>query len=256
LSPTAQSAPRFTPGSITYDESASASYRVGRALSPQAAATWREAIAPWIPEAPRVSILDLGAGTGRFFDVLAGFAGARSVGVEPSRAMLAAADRGSARIACVVGSAERIPLRARTCDVAWLSQSFHHVRDRGECASELRRVVRPPGFVLIRGTFADRLDGFPTLFGFFPSTRRICEDLPTSEETAGLFEAHGFNWEGERSVTRQTCASLSEFAARSRLRADTSLMLISGSHPRNREGSSDRNVDLARVPPNAIRRVR
>jgi SAM-dependent methyltransferase len=140
--------------------------------------------------------------------------------------MLAAADRASPSIVCVVGSAERIPLRDRACDVAWLSQSLHHVRDKTSCAGELCRVVQPTGYVLIRGTFSDQLDGFPTLFKFFPSTRRVCEDLPTVVETAALFEAHGFTLKDNRRIPQQTCDSLREFSARSRLRADTGLTLI------------------------------
>jgi len=141
---------RFFPGSIDYDSSISANYRAGRALSQEAAATWRTAVEPFIPRTPRPTILDLGAGTGRFAPVLAALSGARIIGVELSLNMLRVAVRLVETLGYVAGSAEAIPLRDGSCDVAWLSHVFHHVRERAACASELRRVVRSEGRVLVR----------------------------------------------------------------------------------------------------------
>ena len=75
------------------------------------------------------------------------------------------------------------------------------------------RVLRPSSSVLVRGTFSDRPEGFPTLFHCFPRARDFCRDLPTVEES--------------RSVRQQTCGSLREFLDRSRLRADSSFALMS-----------------------------
>jgi SAM-dependent methyltransferase len=161
--------------------------------------------------------------------MLAELSGARIIEVEPSLNMLrvAARQRLVDTIRYIAGSAEAIPLRYESCDVAWLSHVFHHVRERAACASELRRVVRSEGRVLVRGTFADRLDGFPTLFRFFPGARRICEDLPTIGETSAVFRGEKFTLEAHRRIQQRTCASLREFAARASKRADTSLALLS-----------------------------
>jgi ubiquinone/menaquinone biosynthesis C-methylase UbiE len=129
----------------------------------------------------------------------------------------------------LAGSAESLPLAGATCDLAWLSHVWHHVRDRSACAKDLSRVVRPSGHVLVRGTFGDRLDGFPTLFQFWPATRAICAQLPTIEETVDLFEAHGFTLVEQRRIQQETAASLAEFASRTRSRADSALTLISDS---------------------------
>jgi SAM-dependent methyltransferase len=155
--------------------------------------------------------------------------GARIIEVEPSLDMLRVAirQRPFDTIGYIAGSAEAIPLRYGCCDVAWLSQMFHHVRERAVCASELRRVIRSEGRVLVRGTFADRLDGFPTLFHFFPGARRICDDLPTLDETSAVFRGENFTLEAHRRIQQRTCASLREFAARASKRADTSLALLS-----------------------------
>lgn len=219
---------RFSPGFIDYGGSVSVAYPAARALSLDAAEAWRNAIRPFVPLASAVSILDLGAGTGRFSHLLADFAGARVVAVEPSLDMLAVAARDhiTERIIYVAGSAEAIPLCDESCDVAWLSHVLHHVRDRGRCAKELGRVVRSGGHVLIRGTFGDRLEGFPTLFRFFPGAREICRDLPTVDETVAAFLEHGFTLQTDRQVRQQTCKNLQDFAERTRLRADISLILL------------------------------
>jgi SAM-dependent methyltransferase len=219
---------RFTPGSIDYDGAMSANYRTGRALSPETAATWRSIVEPFVGTSKPAVILDLGAGTGRFAKLFAESFRARVIAVEPARGMLAAAvtDRRLPRVAHVVGTAENLPLDDKSCDVAWLSQVFHHIRDHRACAAELRRVLRGAGRVLVRGTFGDRLDGFPTLLHFFPSTRLICEGLPTTEEAKKIFAAAGFTIEADTRVQQKTCGSLREFAERTRLRADTALALI------------------------------
>ena len=80
--------------------------------------------------------------------------------------------------------------------------------------------------MLVRGTFGDRLDGFPTLFRYWPSARAICQQLPTVDETVSTFEASGFVLGEHRRVQQETAASLTEFAGRTRLRADSALLLI------------------------------
>jgi ubiquinone/menaquinone biosynthesis C-methylase UbiE len=220
---------RFTPGTIDYEGAMSANYRAGRALSSETAQTWRSIVQPFLPIGHPPTILDLGAGTGRFSQLLAESFQAQVIAVEPSRGMLAAAavEQHSWRVTYVTGTAEHLPLCHESCDAAWLSQVFHHIRDHRACARELHRILRSSGRVLIRGTFGDRLDGFPTLFHFFPGTRRVCQDLPTTKQATAAFEAEGFTLEADRSIQQKTCGSLREFAERTRLRADTALVLIS-----------------------------
>jgi SAM-dependent methyltransferase len=133
------------------------------------------------------------------------------------------------RLTYIAGSAEAIPLRDQSCDLAWLSQVWHHIRDHQACVRELHRIGSPGGHVFLRGTFGDQLDGFPTLFRFWPGTRQICRQLPTIQHTVAVFEANGFVLAEHRRVDQATAASLREFAERTRFRADTSLALISDS---------------------------
>jgi ubiquinone/menaquinone biosynthesis C-methylase UbiE len=209
----------------------SAGYRFGRALSQQTAATWAAIVAPFLHQETNSRILDLGAGTGRFAELFARVFAADVIGIEPSSAMLAKVDRSAdaKHLAYVAGSAEAIPLRDQSCDIAWLSQVWHHIRDHRDCTRELRRVLASDGRVFVRGAFGDQLDGFSTLFRFWPGTREICRQLPTIQHTVAVFKENGFVLAEHRRVDQATAASLREFATRTRFRADTSLALISDS---------------------------
>jgi hypothetical protein len=81
--------------------------------------------------------------------------------------------------------------------------------------------------VLIRGAFGDQLDGFPTFFRFWPSTQEICQQLPTIRQTVDALETNGFVLAEHRRVRQVTATSLSDFAKRTQLRADSALALIS-----------------------------
>jgi 2-polyprenyl-3-methyl-5-hydroxy-6-metoxy-1,4-benzoquinol methylase len=154
--------------------------------------------------------------------------GAIVVGLDPSMAMLHTAVRHAeaGRVQYAAAQAERLPLTESCCHVAWMSQVVHHIRDRSACAAELHRVLRSNGVVLIRGTFGDRLDGFPTLFKFFPGARQLTAGFPTVGAISAVFEATGFSLEGTHRIQQTTCHSLREFATRTKLRADSTLVLL------------------------------
>src|SRR5690349_17178320 len=126
-------------------------------------------VAPFVQHDEDFRILDLGAGTGRFAALFARTFKAQVTGIEPSKAMLDAATRGEkpTNLTYLAGAAECIPLRNESCDLVWLSQVWHHIRDHWACGRELRRVgVSDSGRVFIRGSFGDQLDGFSTLFRY------------------------------------------------------------------------------------------
>ena len=241
---------QFSPGVIDYDGRMSASYQSGRALSPEAAGTWGAIVAPFVQRGRNTRILDLGAGTGRFSTLFARAFDVQVLGLEPSTAMLAVAGRDAKlkNLAYAAGSAESIPLRDQSCDLAWLSHVWHHIHDHQACVRELHRVVSSGGHVLVRGTFGDRLDGFPTLFRFWPATEDICQQLPTIQQTVVVFEANGFVLTEHRRVRQTTSASLAAFAERTRLRADTALALISDAEFRQGQAAIETAVALGHVP--------
>jgi ubiquinone/menaquinone biosynthesis C-methylase UbiE len=250
-------AKQFFPGAIDYSGRMSAGYNSGRALSQETAATWTAIVAPFVRLNTNTRILDLGAGTGRFAELFARTFEAQVIGVEPSTAMLAAADRCAQpnRLAYAAGSAEAIPLRDQSCDLAWLSQVWHHVRDHQACARELQRILSPKSHVLVRGSFGDQLEGFPTLFRFWPGTKEICRQLPTIQHTVAVFEANGFVFIEHRRVDQATAPSLREFAERTRFRADTALALISDSEFMEGQAAIEMAAALEHVAGPVVERI-
>ena len=218
----------FQPGFINYDEVIAANYAAARGLSAETASIWTAIVEPFIKPAHPATVLDLGCGTGRFSALFAGRFEARVIGLDPALAMLRAATQGdgSDNLFYAAARSEQLPLADGCCDLAWLSQMIHHVRDREACARELRRVLRRGGHVLVRGAFADRLDGFPTFLRFFPGTRPIMSQFPTTGQVQAVLRSAGFSVVEQRRVPQRSCNNLAELAERTRLRADSTLSLL------------------------------
>jgi ubiquinone/menaquinone biosynthesis C-methylase UbiE len=215
----------FVPGSVDYDGPMSRDFNSGRAVSSHSSAVWRAALEPHVGQAN--SVLDLGSGTGRFSVLIAEWFDAMVIGVEPARGMreVAATNARHPNVFYVAGRAEQLPLREMSLTAALLSNVYHHVADRQSCASELHRVLRPDGRVLIRGAFAGRLEEI-TMFDYFPEAKAVCEQFPRMEETVQTFTESGFEFETIERVVQQICSGLKELAARTRLRTDTTLTLM------------------------------
>jgi ubiquinone/menaquinone biosynthesis C-methylase UbiE len=175
-----------------------------------------------------LTILDLGAGTGRFSVLLADAFAARVVAVEPSAKMRADAERGSAHPGVVYrdGTAGDIPTAAGEFDAALLSMVVHHVPDLDACVRELHRVVKRDGLVFIRNTFSGRLDGIRH-YEFFPSARAIDEArLPRVERVREAFEVRGFTTQTLDTIEQEIDPSLAAHYARIRRRALSSFELL------------------------------
>lgn len=103
--------------------------------------------------APTASVLDVGTGAGHLSFMLAPLA-ARVVALDPSPGMLgtvrqSAAARGLAQIETCEGSADALPFADASFDLVCTRYSAHHWLDVPAAMAELRRVVRPGGFVLL-----------------------------------------------------------------------------------------------------------
>lgn len=93
--------------------------------------------------APVRSVLDLGAGTGKFTKMLTARA-ERVVAVEPSASMLDVLHRNLPAVEAVIGSAERIPVAHGSIDAVTVAQAFHWF-DRDPACQEIARVLAPGG---------------------------------------------------------------------------------------------------------------
>jgi ubiquinone/menaquinone biosynthesis C-methylase UbiE len=89
------------------------------------------------------TVLDLGAGTGKFTELLTARA-ARVVAVEPSEAMLDVLRQKLPAVEAVIGSAEHIPVSDDSVDAVVVAQAFHWF-DRDPACREIARVLVPGG---------------------------------------------------------------------------------------------------------------
>ncbi len=113
------------------------------------------------------TVLDLGCGEGAFSGVLAA-AGALPIGVDVADAALGRA-RGrhpglEFRLAPYDGP---LPLDDASCDAVWASEVIEHVADTARWLSEVRRVLRSGGVLLVTTPWHGRATGLAILLGGF-----------------------------------------------------------------------------------------
>lgn len=105
------------------------------------------AVADWLRDplgaVPGATVVDLGAGTGKFTPYLVG-TGARVVAVEPVDAMRARLSAAWPDVDARAGTAESIPLPDALADAVVCAQSFHWFATPTALA-EIRRVLKPAG---------------------------------------------------------------------------------------------------------------
>lgn len=102
---------------------------------------------------PVATVLDLGAGTGKFTEQLLGRAD-RVIAVEPSAAMLDVLRAKLPAVEARVGSAESIPLPDWSVDAVTVAQAFHWF-DRGPACAEIARVLAPGGTLALLWNHSD-----------------------------------------------------------------------------------------------------
>jgi ubiquinone/menaquinone biosynthesis C-methylase UbiE len=99
--------------------------------------------------APGQQVLDLGCGQGDLTAVLAGI-GAQVLGVEVAQAALDRARRRHPQLEFVPAPLDGpLPLDDAAFDVVWASEVIEHVADTATWLSEVRRVLRPAGRLLL-----------------------------------------------------------------------------------------------------------
>lgn len=102
------------------------------------------------PQSPG-AVLDVGCGTGYLLsEMAAAWPGAILTGIDPSPEMLdRAARRLAGRSSLVVGSADALPFAPASIDLIVSTSAFHYIRAPLDALSEMHRVLRPGGRVLL-----------------------------------------------------------------------------------------------------------
>jgi ubiquinone/menaquinone biosynthesis C-methylase UbiE len=132
---------------------------------------------------------------------------------------IAVAEHPDNRVHCLAGRAEAIPLAAASCDAALLLFVLHHVADLEAAASELSRVLRVGGRVLVAGSFSERLHP-RTYYRYLPRAREVESKLfPRLADVAGIFEKAGLTIIGFDEVEHIVADSLASYHSRLGYRA-------------------------------------
>ena len=169
-------------------------YDKGRDHGPEVLDLWMDTIASHVESASVHAILDLGCGTGRFSEALAGRFDAQVFAIDPSKKMLeqARGKQRDPRVSYLPGSGESIPLDSNSVDLIYMSMIFHHFSDPQLAARECRRVLREGGTAFMRTGTQERIPSYPYV-PFFPASRPIMDAvLPTSSFIQDVFVAAGF----------------------------------------------------------------
>jgi ubiquinone/menaquinone biosynthesis C-methylase UbiE len=214
-------------GRVDYDERQWMVYEQGRQLSPERADLWTRVFARYLDRTTRPTVLDLGSGTGLYSELLAESFAATVIGVEPSERMRKVAEREHSHpsVRYLAGAAEQIPLPDGSCDAALLSNVLHHVRDVDACSSELERVVRQGGLLFLRGSLRGARIAF---LDYFPTATQIAlEQSPPASDVIAAFTGKDFEHVATERVEQETAPSLRAFYERVKLRAISTLELIS-----------------------------
>ena len=115
---------------------AAAEYERARPTYPREAVDWL------VPEGAR-TVLDLGAGTGKFTRSLIE-RGLEAIAVEPSEEMRATLSGQLPDVRALAGTAEEIPLPDASVDLITVAQAWHWVEE-SRAVPEAARVLRPGG---------------------------------------------------------------------------------------------------------------
>lgn len=117
----------------------------GRAVGEydRARPSYPDAAVDWLVPAEAHSVLDLGAGTGKFTRSLV----AREldvIAVEPDEAMRGALASALPTVRALAGTGEKIPLPNDSVDAVTIAQAWHWM-DQSRATAEIARVLRPGG---------------------------------------------------------------------------------------------------------------
>jgi SAM-dependent methyltransferase len=153
-----------------------------------------------LPSRPRLSILDIGCGTGNYTDLLEKTTQERGVqvcGLDPSEDMLAKARRKNAMIELRQGTAARIPWDQASFDFIYMIDVIHHVPDIHEMFAEICRVLRVGGRVCIVTQSHRQIEARP-IVRFFPGTAALDKErYPDIDTIIAAAQDNGLQFDGQ-----------------------------------------------------------
>jgi ubiquinone/menaquinone biosynthesis C-methylase UbiE len=176
-------------------------YQQGRSLTADVLDRWGDAVKPYLPAGP-IRVADVGAGTGIFAAAWPRWTDATVVAVEPSAAMAGTRSVDDPGVTFVLGTAEALPMRDGSADVAWVSTALHHFADVHQAVRELARVLGPGRRVLVRTYAPGRTE--ITWLDELPGRAKWEARCHTERQLIKIFRPHGFDLIDAREVLEGT----------------------------------------------------
>lgn len=151
------------------------------------------ALGQHVADAPGLSVLEVGCGTGHFLEVLARH-GARVLGLDGSRGMLQQARQRVAEARLVRGLAERLPCPTSCFDRVCAINALHHFADKRAFLREAARVLRVGGGIFSVGLDPHQgVDRWFVYDYFRPALALDRARFPAATEIWELMDEAGFS---------------------------------------------------------------
>ncbi|WP_297099715.1 class I SAM-dependent methyltransferase [uncultured Draconibacterium sp.] len=105
------------------------------------------------------TLLDVGTGTGSFISVLKEtFSDTKFTGIDPDKTSLEEATKMHPDVQCMKMTGEKLDFPDSTFDAASISMAMHHLPDVQQTFNEMKRVVKPGGWIIVNELFSDNLN--------------------------------------------------------------------------------------------------
>ncbi|WP_319479664.1 class I SAM-dependent methyltransferase [uncultured Draconibacterium sp.] len=105
------------------------------------------------------TLLDVGTGTGSFITVLKEtLNNTKFTGIDPDNASLKEAEKVLPEVQFMNMTGEQLDFPDSTFDAASISMAMHHLPDVQQTFNEMKRVVKPGGWLIVNELFGDNLN--------------------------------------------------------------------------------------------------
>ena len=139
------------------------------------------------------TVLEVGCGTGNYIGKVAKVCGSRCWGIDPSMAMLAAAQERQPAAHFQRGSGGALPFDSDCFDFVYSVDVIHHMTEIFAYFGEAQRVLKPGGWICTATDSADDIRGRRPLSTYFPETLPVeLARYPTIEQLRIGMEESGF----------------------------------------------------------------